>query len=83
MARVTVQDCLEQVSNRFALIHLAAKRTKQLLKGSRPQVEAPNNKEAVLALREIAEGKVRLPEGWDIKTAHVAKKEELPLDQQD
>ncbi len=66
MARVTVEDCLIPVPNRFSLVHLAAKRTKQLMKGSRAQVEAPNNKPAVIALREIAEGKVRLPEGWDL-----------------
>ena len=58
MARITVEDCLEQVNNRFALVHLAAKRVKQLLKGARPLVQA-DNREVVLALREIAAGKVR------------------------
>lgn len=57
MARVTVEDCLRQVSNRFALVHLATRRAKQLLKGSKALVKA-NNKEVVLALREIAAGKV-------------------------
>lgn len=58
MARVTVEDCLEFVDNRFSLVHLAAERTKQLYKGSKPLVEC-KNREGVISLREIAEGKVR------------------------
>jgi DNA-directed RNA polymerase subunit omega len=57
MARVTVEDCLEKVPNRFALVHLAARRAKQILKGSQALVNE-DNKEVVLALREIAAGKV-------------------------
>lgn len=57
MARITVEDCLRRVPNRFILAIMAAARTKQLLKGSKPRVQA-NNKEIVLALREIAAGKV-------------------------
>ena len=82
MARVTVEDCLIPVPNRFALVHLAARRTKQLLKGSRPQVEAPNNKAAVIALREIAELKCRLPEGWQVVDIEQSAAE-LPADQRD
>jgi DNA-directed RNA polymerase subunit omega len=59
MARITVEDCLERVDNRFQLVLLGAKRAKQLLKGSRPLLES-DNKEVVTALREIAEGKVKL-----------------------
>src|SRR5438093_4413708 len=59
MARITVEDCLEHVPNRFELVLLAARRAKQLLKGARPLVES-DNKEIVSALREIAAGKVRL-----------------------
>ncbi len=81
MARVTVEDCLHHVPNRFALVHLAAKRTKQLMKGSKPQVEAPNNKPAVIALREIAETRVRLPEGWQVIDIDKPAQEELPPDQ--
>ncbi len=81
MARVTVEDCLTQCPNRFALVHLAAKRTKQLMKGSRPQVEAPNNKPAVIALREIAERKVRLPIGWQMVDLDKPATEDLPPDQ--
>jgi DNA-directed RNA polymerase subunit omega len=57
MARISVEDCLQQVSNRFALVLLASARTKQLYKGAKPLVQA-DNKEIVLALREIAAGKV-------------------------
>ena len=57
MARITVEDCLQKVENRFALVLLAAKRTKQLLKGSSPLVES-DNKDGVISLREIAAGKV-------------------------
>ncbi len=59
MARITVEDCLERVPNRFELVLLAARRAKQLLKGARPLVES-DNKEVVTALREIAANKVRL-----------------------
>ena len=59
MARITVEDCLERVPNRFELVLLAARRAKQLLKGARPLVES-DNKEIVSALREIAADKVRL-----------------------
>ena len=59
MARITVEDCLERVPNRFELVLLAARRAKQLLKGGRPLVES-DNKEIVTALREIADEKVRL-----------------------
>ena len=57
MARITVEDCLEQVESRFSLVILAAKRTKMLLKGATPLVYT-DNKAIVNALREIATGKV-------------------------
>jgi len=57
MARVTVEDSLEQIPNRFALIHLATKRALQLKKDAEPLVET-DNKECVTALREVAEGKI-------------------------
>ena len=58
MARVTVEDCLDNIDNRFALVLLAAQRARQLLKGAKPTVEHIKNKAAVLALREIAAGNV-------------------------
>ena len=57
MARVTVEDCLEREENRFALVVLAAHRTRQLMKGATPLVHS-KNKAAVTALREIATGRV-------------------------
>ena len=57
MARVTVEDCLEHEDNRFALVILAAQRTRQLMKGANPLVVS-KNKSAVTALREIAARKV-------------------------
>ena len=61
MARVTVEDCLTQVANRFALVHAATKRTKMIFKGSHPAVEC-KNREIVTSLREIAAGKVKIAE---------------------
>ena len=58
MARITVEDCLQKIPNRFELVMLASKRSKQLLKGERPVIET-DNREIVTALREIAAGKVR------------------------
>lgn len=57
MARVTVEDCLEREENRFALVVLAAARTRQLMKGADALVRT-KNKAAVTSLREIAAGKV-------------------------
>jgi len=58
MARVTVEDCLEKVDNRFLLVMLASKRVKQLHKGNQPLIDPKNNRLVVTALREIAAGKV-------------------------
>ena len=57
MARVTIEDCLAQVHNRFALVHLAAKRVRQINRGAPILVKA-DNKEIVVALREIAAAKI-------------------------
>jgi DNA-directed RNA polymerase subunit omega len=61
MARITVEDCLEVIPNRFELVLGAARRAKQLLKGARPLVDS-DNKEVVTALREIAAARVALVE---------------------
>ena len=60
MARITVEDCLENMENRFILVHMAHQRTLQLLKGIDPQVHAPENREIVLSLREIGAKKTYL-----------------------
>lgn len=58
MARVTIEDCLDTVPNRFALVIMAAKRARQLREGSGPTIET-KNKECVTALREAADGRIR------------------------
>ena len=58
MARITIEDCLEKVENRYELVHLASKRVKQLREGADSLVSS-KNKEVVTALREIAAGKVK------------------------
>ena len=63
MARITVEDCLENVENRFSLVLVAAERTKQLVKGRDSLiVNSDDNKEVVTALREIAAGKFEIDE---------------------
>ncbi len=58
MARITIEDCLEKVENRYELVHLTAKRVKQLRDGAQRLVNS-KNKDVVTALREIANGKVK------------------------
>jgi len=61
MARVTIEDCLKSINNRFVLVQMSIKRTRQLLKGAKTLVES-DNREVVNSLREIAQGKVVLDE---------------------
>jgi len=59
MARITVEDCLREIPNRFLLVMVAAKRAKQLYKGAQPLIEnKAGNKKIVCGLREIAAGKI-------------------------
>lgn len=58
MARVTVEDCIDKVDNRFELVLLAAHRVKQISKGSHITLQRENDKNSVLALREIAKGAI-------------------------
>lgn len=60
MARVTVEDCVEKVPNRFELVMLSAQRAREILAGAALTVEADNDKNPVIALREIAEETVKL-----------------------
>jgi len=68
LARVTIEDCLKNVDNRFTLVHLAAKRVRQVREGSDLLVKTSNNEDVVTVLREIAAGRV------------IAKKKENPKD---
>ena len=62
MSRITVEDCLQKVNSRFELVMLASKRARQLCKGAEPLIDS-DNREVVVALREIAAGKVRKTAG--------------------
>lgn len=67
MARITVEDCLDKVDNRFELVHLAAMRTKQLRRGSALLIGTTENKDIVRSLREIAAGKVNFRNIQELK----------------
>jgi DNA-directed RNA polymerase subunit omega len=71
MARITVEDCLEKVNSRFELVILAAQRARQLFKGAKPLIES-DNREVVVALREIADGKVKKAEASLTPTGRAA-----------
>ena len=76
MARITIEDCMEQVPNRFHLVRMASIRAKQLKKGARPLLVAEENKEVVTSLREIAAGLVK---PGDAAASMEASMEEVPL----
>ncbi|MCP3867427.1 MAG: DNA-directed RNA polymerase subunit omega [Gammaproteobacteria bacterium] len=83
MARVTVEDCLDHVDNRFNLVLLATKRARQLVNGVDPLLPWENDKPTVMALREIAEGLVdnqvvNPPEKLDVET--IMEEEGIKLD---
>ena len=60
MARITVEDCLKRVPNRFVLVNMASKRVRQIREGSEYLVKSPKNEDIVVALREIAAGKITI-----------------------
>ena len=70
MARVSIEDCLNQVENRFALVQLSAQRSRQLTQGSTPVVKS-KNKLIITALREIAAGKVGFEVEFNEKEAKI------------
>ncbi|OQX28163.1 MAG: DNA-directed RNA polymerase subunit omega [Desulfobacteraceae bacterium IS3] len=65
MARITVEDCLKRVPNRFLLVHMVARRVRQLREGSEYLVNSPKNEDVVVALREIAAGKITISNDSD------------------
>ncbi len=77
MARVTVEDCLEHVDNRFDLVVLATKRARQLANGVEPLLPWENDKPTVMALREIAEGLIHAdnvdPQEAEVSDAEAAE----------
>ncbi len=60
MARITIEDCQKRIGNRFKLVHLAARRVRQIREGSEYLVSSPKNEDIVVALRELAAGKVNV-----------------------
>lgn len=63
MARITIEDCLKRVDNRFKLVHMAAARVRQIREGSEYLVSSPKNEDIVVALRELAAGKIIAKQG--------------------
>jgi len=70
MARITVEDCLNRIDNRFEMVLTATKRARQIANGAEPLVEEENDKPTVIALREIAEGLID-PERVDVLQAEI------------
>ena len=83
MARITVEDCLKKVENQYDLVLLAKERTSQLNSGSEMLVEEDNDKRTVVALREIAEGKVDVDELRKSTILRLRKEPDENLDEQD
>jgi DNA-directed RNA polymerase subunit omega len=70
MARITVEDCLNRINNRFDMVLTATKRARQIANGAEPLVEEENDKPTVIALREIAAGLID-PERVDVLQAEI------------
>lgn len=83
MARITVEDCLDHVPNRFELVLIAAKRARQLLNGAEPKIKTNEDKHTVIALREIAEGLLNEPENPMVEEAVVDQGDEEPVEDQE
>ncbi len=86
MARITVEDCLENIENIFEMVLVAAKRARRVAHGADPMVEPENDKPTVIALREIAEGhitpailhEIEVPAAEEFMSADVGE-ESLPV----
>lgn len=66
MARITVEDCLNRIPNRFVLVQMVARRVRQIREGSEYLVSSPKNEDIVVSLREIAAGKVFIDKDMDL-----------------
>jgi len=65
VARITIEDCLKRVPNRFLLVNMAAKRVRQIREGSEYLVSSPKNEDIVVSLREVAAGKINIKADTD------------------
>ena len=68
MARITIEDCLRRVGNRFLLVNMVAQRVRQIREGSDYLVSSPKNEDVAVALREVAAGKIDIIEKEEAKT---------------
>lgn len=68
VARITIEDCLRKVDNRFLLVNMVAKRVRQIREGSDYLVSSPKNEDIVVALREVAAGKIQFTEDEEMET---------------
>jgi DNA-directed RNA polymerase subunit omega len=62
VARITIEDCLKKVGNRFLLVNIVAKRVRQIREGSDYLVSSPKNEDVVISLREVAAGRIKCKE---------------------
>ena len=76
MARITIEDCLKRVSNRFLLVNMVAKRVRQIREGSDYLVSSPKNEDIVVALREVAAGKIKKVEPEEKEEAAETEEQE-------
>ena len=83
MARITIEDCLTKVSNRFTLVNMVAKRVRQIREGSEYLVSSPKNEDVVVSLREVAAGKVVLKPEKEPEEELEKKPEEEPETEKD
>ena len=71
MARITIEDCLKRIDNRFLLVNMVAKRVRQIREGSDYLVSSPKNEDIVVALREVAAGKIVKVDSEEIEETEV------------
>ena len=83
MARITVEDCLEKIDSQYDLVLLAKERTAQLNAGNKPLVSEDNDKNTVIALREIGDGKISLKTLEDAAINRLRKKQDEPTELED
>ena len=83
MARITVEDCLEKIDSQYDLVLLAKERTSQLNAGNKPLVSEDNDKNTVIALREIGDGKISLKTLEDAAINRLRKKQDEPTELED
>jgi len=83
MARITVEDCLEKINSQYDLVLLAKERTSQLNSGDKPLVSEENDKNTVIALREIGDGKISIKTVEDSAINRLRKVQDEPIELED